>query len=99
MCKQTVVKETKHYDRYGEISLAEFIEFFARLANKVNKDESLKLAQKIGFFMDRTFPVLLKAEKIVNSNEQEEESESDDEYGKEEPETESEEDDGEFKAH
>lgn len=52
MSIMTNVKETKTYDRYTELSFAEFLEFFARLANKRLPDEGVSLAQKIEVFMD-----------------------------------------------
>jgi len=84
MCKQTVIKETKHYDRYGELTIAEFLEFFARIANRRLPDEAQPLEEKIAIFMDTTYPALLNgAKRIEVSTEIEEESESDDDYGKE----------------
>ena len=83
MCKQSMPNETKNYGKYAELTLSEMIEFFARMANKLNKNESLPLVNKIEWFMDTVFPPLLKQERVIVNNDPEEESESDRDYGEE----------------
>jgi hypothetical protein len=79
MSKMTVAREDKHYNRYDEMKIVEFMEFLARLATKRFPSQDLTLVEKIELVLDRILAVIKWTRNLVPVR-TEEESESDDEY-------------------
>jgi hypothetical protein len=79
MCKMTIAKETKAFNRYDDLSLVEFMEFIARVADLRCPGDEFPLKIKVKLLCQPLFEIVNRT--FIDSEEViEEESQSDDEY-------------------